>query len=391
MAKGMAAAMVLCGSMALGAGAAAAPRVAVDIGPAHAVAARVMAGVGAPGLLMRPGASPHGYAMRPSEARALQSAQLVIWVGPSLTPWLEDAVETLGGDAAQLRLSDVPGAARLPVRTGAAFPAHAHGEEHDDEGHEDHAHDDHSHDDHAHDAGHGDHDEHGKHADHADDDHADANQVGHAGEGHDGRAAHEEHGAHVAHAAHDHAAQDDHDDHGHAALGFDPHMWLDPMNAAAWAEAMAEALAEADPANAAAYHANAAGARAEYVALAAEVAETLAPVRGRSYLVFHDAYQYFESRFDMPAAGAVSVSEATSPGAARVAEAREVVRTSGAVCVFSEPQFEPALVATVIEGSDARAGVLDPIGAQLEPGAGMYPALIRRLAAGMVDCLSAAM
>lgn len=370
MANGIAAA-ALGAAIALGAGAAtAAPRVAVDIGPAHAVAARVMAGVGAPDLLMRPGASPHGYAMRPSEARALQSAEVVFWIGPALTPWLEDAVETLGADAAQLRLADAPGAVRLPLRFGAAFPAHDHGD------HEGHAHEERAdgdlaegdHEDHAHDA----HDAH-EHDGRADADHAD-------------HAAHEDHVDHADHA--DHAAHGGHD---HAASGFDPHMWLDPMNAAAWADAMADALAAADPANAAAYRANAAEARVEYAVLAQEIAQTLAPVAGRPYLVFHDAYQYFENRFDMPAAGAVSVSEATSPGAARVAEARDVVRTSGAVCVFSEPQFEPALVATVIEGSDAHAGVLDPVGADLAPGAALYPALIRGLAAAMVECLSAGM
>ena len=300
----------------------AAPAVVADIAPVHALAARVMEGVGTPDLLVAPGASPHGYALRPSDARRLQDAGVVFWIGEALTPWLEDAVDTLGAKATVVELMAVEGTTLLPVREGANFEAHDHG----------------------------------------DDDH---------GHGHN-------HG-------HSHGHSHGHDAHAHD--GTDPHLWLDPMNARVWLGAMAEALAAADPANAAAYRANAAAGQAEIDALVAEIGATLAPVAGRGFIVFHDAYQYFEARFDMPATGSITLSDATAPSAARVAEVRETIVELGALCVFAEPQFEPRLVATVTEGTNARRGVLDPIGASLEPGAALYPALLRGMAASLADCL----
>jgi len=169
------------------------PRVAVDIAPVHALVAQVMTGVGVPDLVLPPTASPHAYALRPSEAAALQAADLVVWVGPELTPWLADALDTLSGDAARLGLLQAEGIRRLDFRQGASFDAH----EHSDEGHDSHAHDTHDHGAHAHE-GH----------DHAAHDHA------HEGHDHD-------HHAHDAHKADDHA---DHDhDHDHDHSGTDPH------------------------------------------------------------------------------------------------------------------------------------------------------------------------
>jgi zinc transport system substrate-binding protein len=300
----------------------AAPPVVTDIAPVHALAARVMDGVATPELLIAPGTSPHGYSLRPSDARRLQDAQIIFWVGEALTPWLEDTLETLGQGATVAELMGADGTVLLPVRESARFEAHDHGKP---------------------DAAHN-----------------------------------HTHGHSHAH-THAHGAQD-HD-------GIDPHVWLDPMNARVWLGAMAEALATADPANAAAYRANAAAGQAEIDALVAEIGATLAPVAGRGFIVFHDAYQYFEARFGMQAAGAISLSDATTPSAARVAEIRETIVDLDALCVFSEPQFEPRLVATVTEATNARRGVLDPVGAALEPGAGFYPALLRGLAASMAECL----
>ena len=103
--------------------------------------------------------------------------------------------------------------------------------------------------------------------------------------------------------------------------------------------------------------------------------------------MFHDAYQYFEHRFAIPAAGSVALQDAVAPGAARVAAIRERVRAGDIVCAFAEPQFEPKLLATVIEGTGVRTGALDPLGAGLPPGPGLYPALLRGLADSLADCL----
>src|SRR5690606_22309664 len=118
--------------------------------------------------------------------------------------------------------------------------------------------------------------------------------------------------------------------------------------------------AEADPANAAAYKANAEALRGRLEALTGEIDGELEPVHGKPFIVFHDAYQYFESRFGMPAAGSITVSPEVMPGAERLTQIRARIVETGAACVFAEPQFEPRLVQTLIEGTPARAGVLDP-------------------------------
>ena len=319
----------------------AAPRVAADIPPVHSLAAAVMEGIGAPELILPPGASPHDYAMRPSEAARLEAAEVVFWVGEGLTPWLETALDALAADAVKVSLMDAPGLRQLPFREGATFEAHDHGDE-DHEATEKAADHDYDHD-----------------HDHAEEAHADHALGGHSHEGHD-------HGA------------------------VDPHLWLDPRNAAAMADAMAEALAGTDPANADAYRANAARLRADLAALEAEIAAAVAPARGKPFVVFHDAYHHFEARFDVEAAGAISLSDASAPGPARLDELRRLVRDLGVVCVFAEPQFDPKLAALVVEGTEAEVAVLDPLGAEIEPGPAHYQALIRSVGAALVGCLDRA-
>ena len=319
----------------------AAPRVAADILPVQSIAARVMAGVGAPDLIVPPGASPHGYAMRPSEARMLGDADIVFWSGKGLAPWLEGPIESLAGDAIVLDLTQAPGVRLLAFREGATFEPHVHDDAHD---HTEGAHDEHDHDEH-------DHDEHG------DEDHA-----------------HEDH-AHEAEADHHHE-------------GNDPHIWLDPENAVAMAEAMADVLATSDPDNAETYRDNAASFQEDIANLETEISEELAPVSEKHFVVFHDGYHYFEARFGVEASGAISLSDASTPSAARVAEIRDRIRSGDITCVFAEPQFDPALIRTVIEGTEARAGTLDPLGSHLTPGPDLYPELLRNLADNMSSCLA---
>jgi len=368
-----AAAIAAVAFLALSAPASAEPVVVTDIPPVQALVARVMQGVGEPTQILPPGASPHGYAMRPSEAAALADADLVFWVGPELTPWLGRAIETLGTNAEAVELLEAPGTTHLAFREGATFEAHDHGDEHDDHAAEGHD-------------GHSDHADHEEHGDHAEG----------SGSAHE---AHDEHDHDEAHAGHDHddghghaETADAHDGeeagHHHDHHGIDPHAWLDPNNGKAWLAAIADHLAAADPDNAAAYRDNAAEGSRELDALKIQIEETIAPARGKPFVVFHDAYHYFESRFDIEAAGAVSLSDASKPGPARVAEIRDTIREAGAVCVFNEPQFQPTLVATIVEGTDARVATLDPVGVDLEPGASLYPALLTQLADDLATCLN---
>lgn len=355
------------------------PRVVADIALIHSLVAQVMDGVGTPDLLLPPTASPHDFALRPSDARRLQDAALVVWVGPDLTPWLDRTLDTLAGEAHRLTLLSQDGVRTLPFRSGARFE-----HDHDHGGHDDHAHaetaaHDHDHDhDHAKEAAAHDHDHDHDHAKEAaahdhDHDHDHAKEA--AAHDHD----HDHH--------EDHAETASHDGHDHGD-GLDPHAWLDPANARIWLHEIAHELAEIDPANAARYEANAEAAVARLTDLEATLTAQLADVAETPFIVFHDAYQYFETRFGLSAAGAIAPSDAEDPSAARVAELRDTIVDTGAVCVFSEPQFNDALVETVMAGQPARLGTLDPVGASLDIGAAQYGALITAMAETFETCLS---
>jgi len=333
--------IALLSSLLLSSTALAAPNVVASIKPVHSLVAAVMAGVGEPTLLVRGSASPHTYALRPSDAGALENADLVFWTGHGLELFLADALTSLSGDATVVELAEAPGITLLPVREGGAFEAHAHEDE--GEGEHDHAQGD-EHDDHE--------------------------------------------GAHEHEAEEDHDHDHDHDDHAHDEHGEgDMHFWLDPQNASLMVDAIAAALSQADPANAQAYAANAEREKAELTALEVELTATLGPVAAKPFLVFHDAYQYFENRFGLEVAGSVTVSPEVVPGAQRIDALRTRVNELGATCVFAEPNFEPAIISAVIEGSSAKAGVLDPEGGALTEGPDLYPQLLRGLAASLVDCL----
>lgn len=175
----------------------------------------------------------------------------------------------------------------------------------------------------------------------------------------------------------------DHDD------GADPHVWLDPRNARAMVKAIAAALVAADPDNAATYRANAETLDGRLVALEGELAALLAPVAGRPFIVFHDAYHYFEARFGVTAAGSITVNPELAPGAERLAAIRERIAGAGALCVFTEPQFPPRIVAILIDGTGARTGVLDAEGGfDLPDGPDLYFGLMRELAGNLAGCLA---
>ena len=296
------------------------PNVAADIAPVHSLVSRVMDGIGAPKLVVQSGASPHGYRLRPSEAKALQDADLVFWMGEELTPWLDGALKTLASKASITTLMDQEGVILHDFRESVLFEAHDHSDHNDEKDHDDH-----------------------------DDDK-------------------------------DH---DDHDDHG----GHDPHSWLSPENAKLWLNIIASKLSVSDPENAATYFMNAAAGQTEIEEMITEVSATLKPVQGGKFVVFHDAYQYFENDFDFYASGAISLSDASDPSPARVAKIQKRIRDEGIQCVLAEPQFKRGLVATVLEGSEATASVIDPLGADLKTGPKLYTQLIINMAKTLRNCL----
>ncbi len=384
--------LAACTLVAASVAAQADPKVVVSIKPVHSLVSGVMEGVGTPELIVEGAGSPHTYALKPSKAKALADADVVFWMGPDLEAFLEKPIGTVASNAKSVALMNAHDLKKLPFREGGPFEAHGH-EDHDDhkaaEKHDDHDHGAkkkaHAHDDHDHGAK--------KKADaHHDHDHGKKKQAKHDDHAHDhGKKEHAKHDDHAHdHGKKKHAKHDDHaHDHAHDHGEFDVHVWLDPQNAKALVHEIEEALAKADPANAAKYEANAKALMAKLDGLTKDVSKKLEGVKDKSFVVFHDAYQYFEDRFGVKAAGSITVSPEVIPGAKRVGEIRDKVKSLEVTCVFAEPQFEPKLVTTVTEGTKAKSGVLDPLGADLQNGPDLYFTLIRNMATSIRDCLSA--
>ena len=188
---------------------------------------------------------------------------------------------------------------------------------------------------------------------------------------------------------HEHDEQDEHDEHDeHHADETDPHIWLDPLNAAILVSHIADALSDSDPDNKQTYEANADAMLAKLDQLVDDVTKELKPVQDRGYIVFHDAYQYFERRFNVSAIGSITVSPEVLPGADRIRVLQEKVASLDASCVFSEPQFEPRLVSTITENTNAGTGILDPLGSSIENGPDLYFQLIRDMSSSLKECLA---
>ncbi|HEX7968304.1 MAG TPA: zinc ABC transporter substrate-binding protein [Stellaceae bacterium] len=283
---------------------AAVPKVVASIKPIHSLIAGVMAGVGEPALVVTGGSSPHLYTLRPSDAKRIEEADIVFWIGPILEGFLVKPLASLGDRAEIVELDRAPEIALLPAREGGAWEA--------DEDARDHA----------------------------------------------------------------------------GALEQDGHLWLDPENARAIVRVAVARLSARDPENAARYAANGAALEQRLILLDAELRQRVAAVRAVPFVVFHDAYQYLERRYGLAALGSITVSPEHPPGARRIQAIRDKVTRAGARCVFSEPQFEPRLVQTVIAGTRANTAVLDPEGAALPRGPDLYFTLMRDLADALAGCLA---
>ncbi|MCA3572907.1 MAG: zinc ABC transporter substrate-binding protein [Aestuariivirga sp.] len=305
------------------------PKVIASVVPVHGIVSAVMGDTGQPELLLSGSMSEHRATFTPQQISDLGKADVVFIIGRGL----EGKLSQISGSEAVngkrfVELSTVPGIVTYPIREGGAWEAHDH-----DHGHgHDHGHDH----DHDHDHGHG----------------------------------------------HDHGEEKE------GVLSFDPHVWLDPQNAKAMAGAVAAELAKADPANAETYKKNAEAFSASLDQLSGQLATELAPVKTVPYVVFHDAYQYFEQRFGLSAAGSISDVSANAPSAKRLREVRAKIKEVKAACVFREPQYDGKMVTTVIEGTNARQGVLDPLGADIKPGPEAYQQLLTQLSKSLRDCLA---
>lgn len=312
------AALIASTSLLIGTSAfAQAPDVVVSIKPIHSLVTAVMEGVAEPKLIVDGVASPHSFNLRPSNAKDLQSADIVFWLGNGFETFLEKPLQTLSSDAVAIKLADTPNISTLEMREGGTFEAHDH-----------------------------DHDSHDKQED-----------------------------------AHNH----DHDHHHGEA---DLHIWLDPKNAVAMTKHIAAILSAHDDANAAAYTNNANAYIAEIEKLDASVKAELADVREKPFIVFHDAYQYFENAYDLKAAGSITVNPDTPPGAERIEELRQKVKSANVGCIFAEPQFEPKVIQIIAEGTAVKTETLDPEATGLSPSKALYLDLIKNLSTSFKTCLS---
>ena len=320
-----------------------------SIKPVHSLVSMVLGAKGRVSVLIDGAASPHTYALTPRQASDIQSADVIFWVGEPLEAFLAKPLQTIGANVRQIDLLSTPGVQTLALREGGAFEAHAHD---DHEGHDDHNHKDH--DNHGH-KGHDDHHDHAKHDDH--DDHA----------------KHDDH--------------ENHDGHAHSADEFDPHIWLDPHNAKAMLYHIAHVLGDLDPAHRAAFEQNAEQAAARIDQMMASIKADIDPVKEGEFIVFHDAYHYFEDAFGLQAAGAISINPERLPGAQRVGEIRTLIQDEHIRCVFTEPQFEPKIIRVILEGTGKKSVQIDPLGATLTAGSEMYFTLLEDMRDAFLTCL----
>jgi zinc transport system substrate-binding protein len=293
-------------------------RVVVTSKPIHSLVAGVMVGIGQPTLLVSGSASPHTYAMKPSDAKAVNAATVFFRVSEDLEPFTAKLVKSLAASVRVESLASAPGLKLLPKREGGAFA------------------------------------EHGGHAGHA---------------GHNGNQA----------KAGSAAAEPDE---------IDTHLWLDPDNASAMVKRIAAVLGEVDPPNAARFQANSAAVVERIAVLSLALRRDLQPVAGRTFIVFHDAYQYFEAWAGLAAVGSVTTSPEVQPNGKRLASLRSKIKGAGVRCVFAEPLFQPRVITALTEGLTVRTGTLDPEGTLLEPGPALYEQLMRGLTQNLVKCLA---
>ncbi|WP_124337477.1 zinc ABC transporter substrate-binding protein [Pseudomonas chlororaphis] len=278
-------------------------RVLTSIKPLQLIAAAVQDGIAVPEVLLPPGASPHNYALRPSDVRKVQSVELLYWIGPDMESFLPRVLK--GRSLPSLAVQDLSG---LKLR-------------------------------------------------------------------------------HFAEDNHSHAEEADEHDHDHRPGSLDAHLWLSPVNARVIADRMAADLSAADPANAARYQSNAKAFDARLDALDARLKARLAPIAGKPYFVFHEAFDYFEDAYGLKHAGVFSVAAEVQPGAQHVAAMRTRLQEVGKTCVFSEPPLRPRLAETLVAGLPVKLAELDALGGYTPATAQGYEQVLEKLGNDLAGCL----
>lgn len=317
------------------------PKVVVSIKPIHSLVAAVMAGVGKPTLMIQGNETPHSFRLSPRKAKKLQNADLFFWIGKELETMLARPIRTLANKAKVVSLIKTKGLELLEFREEWSSLEELHKPHNEHHEHSNKQHSKHEHDDNHQ-------EEHHKHQ------------------------------------------SDRHQGHNHGTL--DPHIWLDPLNAIKLLEEIAKQLSQIDSKNQLRYQQNAQSQIKEIEQLHQQLLSKTKKFNSKSFLVFHDSYQYFEKRYQLNAMGSIIFNPESPSSAKRLRSIQKVIKNKQISCIFSEPQFSPKLVKTVVrgtkvKGTKVRTGVLDPLGINYKAGENLYIVLLNNLSSSLHQCL----
>lgn len=288
--------------------------VVASLKPLGFIASAIADGVTETQVLLPDGASEHDYSLRPSDAKRLQNADLVVWIGPEMEAFMDKSTQSISAGK-KVTIAQLDGVKPLLMKG-----ADDDGDEGAEEGDHDHAH-------------------------------------GEKGD------AHHHHGE------------------------YNMHLWLSPEIARLSAVAIHDKLVELMPQSRARLDANLKDFEANLAATDKQVANELAPVKGKGYFVFHDAYGYYEKHYGLTPLGHFTVNPEIQPGAQRLHQIRTQLVEQKATCVFAEPQFRPAVVESVARGTNVRMGTLDPLGTNIQLSKESYPAFLAQLTTQYASCL----
>ena len=345
--------------------------VVTTIQPINSLVSAVIGNTGKTISLIPAEISPHEYKLKPSDAKKMQEANIIFFVSNHLESGVTKVFKNLPKNIKIIDLLEETGIEHLAIRDNEAWERHDH---HGHEGHDDHDKHGKKHDDHD------DHDKHGK----KHDDHDDHDKHGKKHDDHDD---HDKHGKkHDDHDDHDKHGKkhDDHDDH---QSKDDVHIWLSPDNAIKIVEKVNEELSLLFPDNASQYKENSNNIINKIRNLKRELTKDLAPIKDKPYVVFHDAYQYFEKAFGLNAVGSVALEGDIASSPKQISFIKDKIKKLNASCVFQEPQFDSKLVKIVVEGTNAQIGTLDPLGVNISGKENFYIQLLKNMAKSLKECL----
>ncbi len=303
--------------------------VVVSIKPLHSMVSAIIGDTGEATLLLDNNTSPHDFQLKPSQLRTMYNSKVIFYIDDKFETFLTGVFESLPERVSKYSVAHVKSLKTYEQREGGAWEGHGH--HHGEEGH----HEEEKH-----------HKEEGHHE-----------EKGH----HDEEKHHEEHGHHKEHDS------------------YDMHVWLDPTNAIKLVHFYTQELSEIFPSNKEIYLKNSKAYIEKITKVDLELKSLLSGLNDKSYIVFHDAYQYFEKAYQLKAVGSITLDPNESPSPKRLLEIRKKIDNSEVLCVFREPQFSDRLVKIVVEGSKAKSGTIDPLGATIEPGEGLYLQLLKNM------------